>query len=80
MADQKQEKDFTKVDPENLDLTIKGEPPEELPGISNADPAQTGHYSGKPPANSHSAELPEVEPDNMPGNTEVDTRIKYQRY
>jgi hypothetical protein len=80
MAEHEPKKDFTKVDPENLDLTIKGEPPEDLPGSSVADPSQTGHFSGKPPANSPSAELPEVEPDNMPGNTEVDNRIKYQRY
>jgi hypothetical protein len=75
MADHnEQKKDFSKVDPDNLDLSIKGEPA-GLPGPAE----ETPHFSGKPPADSQSAKLPEVEPDTMPGDTEVD-RVRYQRY
>jgi len=75
MADNEQKKDFTQVDPENLDLTVKGEPAEELPDSAKTAP----RFSGKPPADSQSAKLPEAEPDTMPGDTEVD-RVRYQRY
>ena len=73
-----QKKDFTELDPDQINLKRNGEPAEGLP--QSGDPSQTAHWSGKPPAKDASAKLPEAEPDNMPGDTETLTKTIYQRY
>jgi hypothetical protein len=75
--DNEQEKDFIELDPEKINLETTGNA--ALPAESDY-PSQTGRWSGKPPANDHSSGLPEVEPDNMPGDTEVQSKTIWHRY
>lgn len=48
--------------------------------VAEDSPSQTGQWSGKPAESERHADLPKTDPDNMPGDTEVQSKTIWQRY
>jgi hypothetical protein len=67
--------------PEKLEIHgLENKATEALEASQPADPSQTWHWPGKPPKEKHSARTPKVEPDTMPGDTEVQSKTIWQKY
>lgn len=62
---------------ENLEQFLQGEGQAQTTGD---EPSQTGKWSANPKDVKEIGKLPKVEPDNMPGDTEVQSKTIWQRY
>lgn len=51
-----------------------------LKNQAQTDPSQTGRWSANPKDVQDGGDLPEAEPDNMPGDTEVQSKTIWHRY